>query len=825
MKSLFSGPLTFVATRSAFSKLKNRLIHGRFSRTLALTVGLTSGLTLAVLDSGAVHADQRVVLKSGLTLQGLMDKIASLDHNAFSLGGQGQVKTRPILLVDDGLRRTYVHYRGMVAGEPKDVRGIERTLTFKQDVPLGGSDVQSIGDILDVDEFNSFGRRWITVRGPQGNPLDILQGITELNARYAKVEALKGKPSYEWDMRISTKSIQQEKLQQIFRQRLDQENIDERLKAVRFFIEAERYRAAEEELARIIRDFPEEAEMKAQLISIVENQAMQVIDEAKQRASVGQEQHARQVFERFPMAAVGMTKRIEIKDELKRLNDLEQQRDELIAALRTDVSKLPPENQQALAAILDEIESGLSSATLPRLSDYVRLKESATTALESRVALAIAGWLLGPASGEQNLTVVQSLIKVRNLVAEYLGPVDAVRRAKILDELRTLEGAQVEYIDKLIRYLKPPQSFPDGSESENIPGFHAMGSLGPDADQNQVIETPSYLIQLPPEYDPLREYPCIVALCSPTSRPLAEMIWWAGDYSPVLNGRSGHAMRNGFIVICPKWSRAGQRSYEYTPREHHAVLSTLRHAMRRASIDADRVFLVGHNEGATAAWDIALSHPEHWTGMVSINGEPSKTIQHYESNARHVPMYFVMGESSGPKPPLVRMGTVLDDYMHVRNDAMVVMYKGRGREDFYEEITDIFRWMTVATRIRQPIPQEFEVATMRTGDQYFWWLEVGPLKPLVDINPLLWDQTKRIVDAEVSGSIGQGNQIRISGPSETFTVLLRPEIGVDLNDQIVIRYGSRPTRHEFDGEIETILEDTRQRADRKRPFWTKVNVP
>ena len=38
-------------------------------------------------------------------------------------------------------------------------------------------------------------------------------------------------------------------------------------------------------------------------------------------------------------------------------------------------------------------------------------------------------------------------------------------------------------------------------------------------------------------------------------------------------------------------------------------------AMRRCSIDSDRVFIAGHGEGVTVAWDIALAHPDLWGGL------------------------------------------------------------------------------------------------------------------------------------------------------------------------------------------------------------------
>lgn len=787
------------------------------------TIGLTGiGLTVVLSVCSMTFADQRVVLKSGIPLQGLL-----VPYDSFQVGAQGQGQARPILMVDDGLRRVYVHQRGMVAGPPQDVRGIERTIEFKQSVPLEGSAIQGIGDILHVSDFNQYGRRTITIRGPTGAPIEIVQGITEINSRYATVKALESRPAYQWDMRVATSSIMPETLQSIFRQRIDQDDYNERLMVVRFFIESERFRAAEEELTRTIRQFPELKDMEAQLIGIVGRQANVLIDEAARRAEVGQEQYARNVYERFPMNAVGRVTREKVKIAAEKLLESDTQVKELIDALRSDIGQLPDGQQTALQGVFSEIENGLTSATLRRLSDYSRLRNSKTVSLDERVALAVAGWLMGAGSGEQNLIVASSLVQVRDLVAEYLGSADIARRPQIIEELRKIEGSQIDYVARLLPQLLPVKPWPEGSADPNIPGYYRIGAVSGDQEATRIIDEPKYLIQLPPEYDPLREYPCLVVLAPPNAAVESEVAWWAGDFNPVENMRVGHATRNGYIVVAPKWGRDTQRNYEYTPREHHAVLSALRHAMRRASIDVDRVFIAGHGEGATAAWDIALAHPDHWAGMISINGEPSKTIQHYFPNAESIPLYFVMGEASGPRPPQLRMGAVLDDYMTPRNDATVVMYRGRGREDFYEEIPELFDWLNVSTHVRRPMPQEIDAVTMRKGDQYFWWLELGPLKPLIEINPVLWNQAERIVAGKVEASVGGGNQIRINGPADSFTLLLRPDMGVDLNNQVIVRAGGDrvPHRFQFDGELETILEDTRQRADRKRPFWAKFQIP
>ena len=277
--------------------------------------------------------------------------------------------------------------------------------------------------------------------------------------------------------------------------------------------------------------------------------------------------------------------------------------------------------------------------------------------------------------------------------------------------------------------------------------------------------------------------------------------------------------------MAPVWTRDRQRVYEYTPREHQRVLICLRDAMRRASIDADRVFLTGHGEGGTAAWDIALAHPDLWAGMISLSGSPSieRTVPHYEPNSRYMPMYLVMGEKDGNRAA----GTLINDYMTFNHDAMVVMYRGRGRRYFYEEMPRLFEWMRLSSHTRQDPPREIDAATMRKGDQFFWWLELGELKPDVEMDPILWDQAKRVRRAGiVSAKILEGNQVRVSGPSDQYRVLFRPQPGIDINERILVRYGrgGRKTL-EFDGTLDVMLEDARRRADRKRPFWLEASLP
>lgn len=772
--------------------------------------------TLAV--PGDAFAEQVFQLRNGMTLRGLVLEIATLKEG-FGAASTNDSNIRPIWLIDDGLRRTYIHGKSMSQGDPVDVADPTQAIELWQPKPLGGTAVAGLGTIIGVSPFNEFGRRQLTMRGPDG-PVNVIQGITELNSRYARLIALKGKPSLLWDMRVSTASIDSQTLDRIFSRRIDPDDLDGKLETVRFYKDTGRYDDAKRALAEI-KNFPADVDRPAMMIALTEQQAAQLLDEAKLRAESGQYQLASGILSQFPLQDVGRITRIQVQDAMESIDSRRNEAAKLAEQLRSHVASLVPAQAEPLAGIVDEIAANLSPDTLPRLSDYSRLGTSEDVALDDRIALAIAGWMLGSGSGEQNLSIATALITVRELVAEYLACDDANRRKAILEKLRTLEGAQPEYVDRMLNLLPPPLAWPEGSAVDGVDGFFSV------ATDNAV-----YAIQLPPEYNPLRSYPCILSLHNAGGYAEDQIDYWAGQLSPgrpvssdqpdaATRIRMGHAARHGFIVVAPVWSRATQRSYEYTPIEHARVMAALRDAMRRASIDSDRVFITGHGEGGSAAWDISLAHPDLWAGMIAINATPTKTVHHFETNARYMPMYLLMGELDAQRAD----GSIMDDYMSFNHEAMVVMYRGRGREPFFDEIPRMFEWMKSPANVRRPIPDEIELALMRDGDQFYWWLELGPLKPDVRIDPILWDQTARIRSGKVSASIGADNQIRVRGPSDQFRVLLRPTPSIDLGKEIIIRLGTRSHRHSYDGSLATMLEDARRRADRKRAFWFEATVP
>lgn len=369
------------------------------------------------------------------------------------------------------------------------------------------------------------------------------------------------------------------------------------------------------------------------------------------------------------------------------------------------------------------------------------------------------------------------------------------------------------------------------------PGFYRLTVTGLPA-----APPVTYWVQLPPEYDPYRRYPAIVTLHGAASTPQMQIDFWAGPWMPG-GWRRGQASRRGYIVVAPEWAAPYQKQYQFSAREHAAVLAVLRDACRRFAIDTDRVYLTGHSMGADAAWDIALAHPDLWAGMIAFVPTSDKYIPLYWQNAQYVPMYFICGELDGDR--LVTNARDFDRYLQRGYNVTVVEYLGRGHEFFFDELHRVFDWME-RTR-RPPMPRTFAAGSLRPWDNFFWWVELEGMPPGVMIDPADWGRVRPGQPMITRGTITPGGTIYVTTGAQRVIVWLSPEV-VDfdarptlvVNGQRISLAGSASGGGEpssaaraakpvdlftdIDFQVRTILEDVRTRADRQRPFWLKVEA-
>ena len=360
----------------------------------------------------------------------------------------------------------------------------------------------------------------------------------------------------------------------------------------------------------------------------------------------------------------------------------------------------------------------------------------------------------------------------------------------------------------------PEPASPYTVQATGIPGLF---ELSVDAGMSEMPQV-TYWVQVPPEYDPYRRYPCIVTLNSAATTPLQQIDWWAGSYNPAAQTRpKGQATRHGYIVIAPRWTLEHQRQYEFSAREHAAVLFPLCDACKRFSIDVDRVYLTGHSMGGTAAWDVGLAHPDLWAGVMPIVATPSKYISQYWENAKYVPLYFVCGEKDSGK---WASATDWDKYLtKIGYDAMVVEYLGRGHEFFFDEIHHLFDWMGLHKR--DFFPKEFKVQSLRPWDKFFWWVETKEPRPISVILPAEWGDNpvpaKPPRPAETKTNMLAPNGVSVTSRScGKVTVWLSPEL-VTFNDSLKVVINDNRYLKIQPGK-DVLLEDVRRRGDRQHPF-------
>jgi predicted esterase len=778
----------------------------------------------ALLFGGAVReaAAQKLLLGDGRTLAGKVAATSSVAENPDSPAGQaGEIAVRPILVVDDGLRRVFVP-KLRVAEVLEDVPEQLVKIELWQNAARGGGAVASVGPSLGVTPFDKYGRRIYEMQTGDG-PLAVIQGITELTPRYARVEGLHGtdRPIV-WDMRLSTSSIPLESLADILHQWASPDDWQARLQIVRFYSQAERFHEARRELEAVIADFPEAEDLSAEVRRLRQMGARRVLEELKLRRAAGQHRLVQRLLENFPGDDVAGETLQQVREMLVEFQQDQARMQAAGANLQRMVDGIDDPDQRGLAApLVAEVLRDLSLNNVDRLAGFVQLLDDESQTAEQKAALALTGWLLGPEEATQDLSLAISLIRIRDVVVRYLREASPQEREALLESIRSMDGASAATLAKLIARMRPPWHDDDllkqpGGQLELLaPGETTDGDF-------------RYWVQLPPEYDPYRRYPTLVVLNGAYNAPLDELNFWAGgpptaaaDGKP--GWRNGQAMRHGYVVLTVEWQKPQQFEYEYSSREHTAVLTCLRDAMRRLSIDSDRIYVTGHGIGGELALDLALSHPDLWAGAIPFVVRIEKYAKFYWENAAQLPLYFVCGELDGKR--MSENAPVLDRLLKKPGfDATVAEYLGRGHEPYHDEILALFDWM--GRKRRGPPPAEFSCNVLRPWDNYFWYVECGEFPRDLMTYPAEWDAA-RPRPTLVDGKLQSKNRLLVRSAAESLTLWLSPDL-VDFAEPIRITVGRRKLPDPPGGlqpDAGVLLEDVRTRADRQRPFWARVDWP
>ncbi len=468
----------------------------------------------------SVARAEKVYLNDGRVLDGRFVRIEGVAVDPLNPTAS-QFVSKPILMCDDDLRRTMIPWRTVSKVDPAPPPRWE-TFKLEQPVAQNGLPVATIGPIVRLEKFDDFGHRIFAMQTNQGIA-NVIQGLTEITPLWSRVESLDSNAAkaYLWDMRIATNSIPRDQLTKILLKQIDPHNVDQRLKLVRFYMQAERFPDAAVELQQVITDFPAMAGLEEQAKAIRQLGADRVLQEVEIRHKASQFGVAYGMLLRFPPTGISGTTLQAVREKIEAYRTAQQRRDAAVAQFDAQLAQLKDAAiRQHLRGVRDEIASELSLATLDRMAPFRRLADDNTLLPEQKVALAVSGWLIGANDAVDNIQVAVSLVTTRQLILNYLREPVQLNRDGTIESLGSQQSASPKFVAAILDHMKPPLDTPPEQE----PGSYHVTIRGLENEPDVM-----YVVQLPPEYDPLVKYPNVVTLQGAGTTPEQQIAWWAGE--------------------------------------------------------------------------------------------------------------------------------------------------------------------------------------------------------------------------------------------------------------------------------------------------------
>jgi pimeloyl-ACP methyl ester carboxylesterase len=770
-------------------------------------------ITIWFAASGWSASADEVHLKNGLILKGTVLPLSGLDARTTSHNNRTVAPIAQYWMIDDGVRRYFVTKRRTADILPEDTRLGLVSFQLKPH-RTGGGRVPAVIGRYQKTEFDRHGHRVVTLtveRGADRVPEHISQSITLIRPDYLKVEAT----SHDWDHGLDASVLPAETLRAMIGDAIDPKKLADRQGVVMFYIQAELYKQAREELAAMEQEFPQQAAWIDEVRSRVANvDAIRALNEIRSRQEAGQHRLAYLVASKFPPDRVEADVLREAQDIVTAYDASRQKYDSAKALLGQLQAALPQEKAAEVAPLRDKVIGELHYENVVRLDPFLRSENDKTLTAAEKLALAYSAWVLGPGNAVTNLDDALRLWHARFLVLEFLRTNDnPARRKSLIEELQKTEGINVPRVEQMVPQLPLPIEVPP------IPA----GTVTPLEVRDEWDRAKQrYSIVLPPEYSPHHKYPLLVVLRAEGTTTEQELIWWAG--LPDLD-KQGPAQRRGYVAIAPEYAGEQQGTYAYNVEAHQAVLECINDVRRKFRIDSDRIYLAGHGMGADACFDMGMSHPGIFAGVVPIAGVSDRYCMYYRENAPDLAWYVVTGERDGNKNGLSLDSNArdLNPMMTHGQDIVYVEYKARGYETYFEETPRIFDWM--ALHRRSPEPAEWNVRIARHTDMRFRWLQMAGL-PEALAQPVVWDPpSRRPQPREVSGKIvSSGNTIYVKEPAKEVTIWLSPRL-VDFSARLQVHVKSKTAFNDFVApNLEDLLEDLRVRGDRERLYWAKLTL-
>ena len=761
--------------------------------------------------SGRFAFPAEIRLKNGTSMQGVSTPLESLVVGP-KKPNPGPVPIYPMMMVSTSLKRYFVPLR-QVESENKDV-DLSRHEGFKLEqkkLPKGGRILAAIqGYVYKPEPFDQFGRRTVTLASANGD-LEVIQGVTVITPEYLKIIAL----NFVWETAIATSSVPVEQLDRMLRKVTRHKNPDDRLKIARFYIQAALYGPAQRELASIAADFPELVQRVADTqVILAQAQAQELLSEMKLRYSAGQHQFVYEWSKKFPTENIDAPALREVREITARYDAAIARSEQAKARLGELQGHLKSDPRvKEIAPLRAELSEKLNYSNLDRLDAFLKLAADPLLKPKEKLALALSGWVVGSANAVTEIDQALRIWQARYLVLDYLrsAPDADVERKAIYAKLEALEGVGSERIAQMLPLVPPPRDPPLRDPGGAAPGQALRIEVAGTKDGPAT----AYWLSLPYEYHPDHSYPLIVALHGEKGTPQQELQgFWGGTEE-----RGGQSQRHGYIAIAPEYVplAAKNKGFDFSPESHQIVIDSLHDALLRFSVDANRVFLSGHGMGGDAAWDMGLSHPHLFAGVMPINGAIDHFAPNYLENGKQLPLFTISGELD--RDLMDRNVGSLMKMMQHNFDLIYAEYDGAGPETFYSEIHALFDWMS---RLRRgPPPKQITARTLRETDNSFWWFEFSGIPD--NMKGINWANVKQraVHPLIVSAKITPGNTIIVSSRAASHTLWLARGDGlVDFDKRLQVKINGKQVWNDFvKPDLLAMLEHVRIHGDRQLLYW------
>jgi len=202
----------------------------------------------------------------------------------------------------------------------------------------------------------------------------------------------------------------------------------------------------------------------------------------------------------------------------------------------------------------------------------------------------------------------------------------------------------------------------------------------------------SYALFAPLHYEPKYAYPLLVwlhARGSEGERQLPSIMWGISTRNYVAVAPRGLLCGNAEAATCYDWPQGEDEIEEAELR----VFQSIAAATRQWNVARRRIFLAGFGSGGTMAFRVALDHPSHFAGVLSICGRFPRGHNPLSQliEARRLPVLLAVGRDSQDYSP----AEACDDLrlFHTAGMSIALRQYPCGQQLTPQMLRDVDRWI------------------------------------------------------------------------------------------------------------------------------------